>query len=97
MIPEHAVGHGYFSRERLEGIEALVGIVDGGLQLAVLLGSGFQFVAHGVVITDFPEHPGVRSDIRGYADRTNQSQDGDTVYWVGWYHDFSELPRSGRY
>ena len=80
MIPQHAVGHGYFSRERLEGIEALVGIVDGGLQLAVLLGSRFQFVPHCVVITDFPEHPGVRRHGGGYADSANQSQNGDPVY-----------------
>src|SRR5215469_1976671 len=40
VIPQHAVGHGHFGRERLQGIEALIGIVDGSLQLAVLLSPG---------------------------------------------------------
>ena len=80
VVAQHAVGHGHFGREGLEGIEALVGIVDRGLQLAVLLSPGLQFVANGVVISNFPEHSGVGGDGGGYADSPNQGQNGDTVY-----------------
>ena len=79
VVAQHAVGHGHFGRERLQGVEALVGIVDRGLQLAVLLSPGLQFVANGVVISNFPEHSGVRGDRGGYTDSPNQGQNGDTV------------------
>ena len=57
MIPQHPVGHGYFRRKGLQRIEALVGVVDGALQLLVLLFEGFLIVAESVVVADFPEHP----------------------------------------
>ena len=80
MIAQHAVGHGHFGREGLQGIKALIGVVNGGLQLAVLLRSGFQFVAHRIVISDFPEHTGVRGHGGGHADSTNQGKNGNTMY-----------------
>src|SRR5207237_6028612 len=86
MIPQYTVGHSYFGCERLQRIEALVGVIDGGLQLAVLLGSGFQFVANGVVISDFPKHPRVRRHGRSDADGANQGENGNAVYKVGWYY-----------
>src|SRR5205807_5788691 len=97
MIPQHAVSNGYFCRERLQGIEALIGVVDSGLQLAVLLGPGFQFVPHCVVVSDFPKHPGVRRHSGRHADGANQGEDDNTMYQIGWYHHFPELPRSRRY
>jgi len=50
VITEHAVSHSDFSGERLQRIEALVGIVDGCLQLARMLLYGFQLMAHCIVV-----------------------------------------------
>src|SRR5260370_32587182 len=67
MIAQHAVGHGHFGRERLEGIEPLVGVVHGALELPVLLLEGFLVMAEGVVFSDLPEHWGVSAACCWYA------------------------------
>src|SRR6266516_1197069 len=72
MVAQHAVGHGHFGRERLEGIEPLVGVVHGALELPVLLLEGFLVMAEGVVVADLPEHSGVRADGYCYADCPNE-------------------------
>ena len=59
MVAEHAVRHGHFGGQRLERIEALVGVVDRALELPVLLLERFLIVPEGVVVADLPEHPGL--------------------------------------
>src|SRR6266568_40654 len=72
MVAQHAVGHGHFGRERLEGIEPLVGVVHGALELPVLLLEGFLVMPEGVVVAHLPEHSGVRADGCCYADCPNE-------------------------
>ncbi len=72
MIPEHPVGHGHFCRQRLQRIKALVGVVDGGLQLPVLLLGGLQLMPHGIVVAHFPEHPRIGAQRGRYADCSDE-------------------------
>src|SRR4029077_16626450 len=36
MVPQHPVSHGYFGGQRLQGVQALVGVRDGSLKFLIL-------------------------------------------------------------
>src|SRR5260370_7356977 len=61
MVAQHSVSHGHFCRQGLQGIKALVGIVDGTLQLLILLLEGFLTVPTTVLIPSLPQHSRVKS------------------------------------
>src|SRR6267154_5464334 len=66
MVAKHAVGHGHFGGQRLQRVQALVGVGDGVLQILILALEGLLVVAEGVVVADLPKHsrvgPGRRDD-----------------------------------
>src|SRR3989454_12479806 len=93
MIAQHPVSHGHFCRQGLQGIKALVSIVDGTLKLPILLFEGFLIVAKSVVIADFPEHTRIRAHSSRNADRPDERQDRDAVQHVSGYDKLFELTR----
>src|SRR5882757_4458653 len=66
MVAKHAVGHGHFGGQRLQRVQALVGVGDGILEILVLTFEGLLIVAEGVVVANLPKHsrvgPGRRDD-----------------------------------
>src|SRR5882724_4512791 len=60
MITQYAIGHCHFCCQGLQGIQALVGVVHGALELLILLLEGFLIVTESVVVAHFPEHPRIR-------------------------------------
>src|SRR6267154_6412301 len=66
MVAKHAVGHGHFGGQGLQGIKALVGVGAGVLEVLVLALEGLLIVAESVVVANLPKHsrvgPGRRDD-----------------------------------
>ena len=75
VIAHHAISHGDFGGQGLQGVEPLVGVLNARLQLAILLLKGFLVVAKGVVIPDLPEHAAVRTDGSRDSNAANDGQD----------------------
>src|SRR5712692_3513754 len=96
MITQHPVSHGHFCRQGLQGVKALVGIVDGALKLLILLLEGFLIVAKSVVVADLPQHTRIGSHPRRIADGADERQDRETVEHIGWSDKLLELTRRRR-
>src|SRR6266404_408194 len=56
MVAKHAVGHGNFGGQGLQGVQALVSVGDGVLQILILALEGLLIVAEGVVVANLPKH-----------------------------------------
>jgi len=82
VITKNAVRHGHFGGQRLERVEALVGVVNRALELLILLLKSFLVVAESVVVADLPKHPGVRPDRGNHRNRSNEGQHGKAVQHI---------------
>src|SRR5260370_24623663 len=96
MIAQDPVGHGHFGRQGLQRIKPLVGVVDSGLELLILLLEGFLIVAKSVVVANFPEHPRIRSHSSRYADSPDEGQYRETMQHVRGHDKLFELTRRRR-
>src|SRR6266699_3805091 len=96
MIAKPLGSPGHFGCQGLQGIKALVGVVDGCLQLPVLLLGGLQLMPHRIVVADFPEHPRIRANSNRHRDTTDERQYANTVQHISRYDELPELARRRR-
>src|ERR1700722_4666162 len=69
-----AVAHRHFGSQRLERIEALIGILHRSLKLVKLLLESIAFAADRVIAVGLPEHSGIRPDAGNHRNPANDGQ-----------------------
>ncbi len=85
-----SISHGDFGGQRLQGVQPIIGILCARLQLLVIMLQSVLLAPQRIVISDFPEHPGIRAGSGKNGDSANNRKNSKKMQHIDGYDDLPE-------